>query len=90
MIVRQLLLLNGVGYSVLLGARFLPMTARYPYHLVVSGITVVYALVTIFGYFLMHEHLDILGLVTKATEVALISIVALQLVRSSSPEPITT
>ena len=47
-------------------------------------------LVTIFGYFLMHEHLDILGLVTKATEVALISIVALQLVRSSSPEPITT
>ncbi|MCA9881418.1 MAG: hypothetical protein KC546_00115 [Anaerolineae bacterium] len=86
----MLLLLNGIGYSVLLGARFLPMASKHPYYVVMSGITVVYTLVTIVGYILMHDRLDIVGSATKAIEVALVSLLTLQLVGSRSLESTIT
>ena len=67
-----LMILNGVGYLVLLAALyFLPQTAAY--RPTVRYVLMGYAAVTILGYFVLNGDLSSpLGMVSKLIEIALI------------------
>lgn len=67
-----LLLANGVGFMGLLGLIYLPFTFLRRWRTVLVAGMIVYTLVTIAGYFVTHDHVDNLGLATKAVEVLLI------------------
>ena len=74
----QLLLLNGIGYSVLLGVLYFPRLRRF--QLWVIAALVVYTLITIVGYVVDHgfDHVDYDGYITKIAEVLLLVPLALK------------
>ena len=83
----NLLLFNGVGYLGLVALRFLPFLSDRKLHLLLNGVIIIYAIVTIIGYFVVHGAVDTVGLITKMIEGLLILAVAFdvaQLVRQSS------
>lgn len=51
-----ILLLNGIGYGVLLVALYLPQLAAW--RLPIVGVLIIYTLITFVGYFATHDHYD--------------------------------
>lgn len=79
-----LLLLNGLGYFGLAGLRLLPIAQKKPYNNYISGAIIVYTLITIIGYLATHlDHLDTIGLVTKAVEILLIVVLLVIVYRTN-------
>jgi len=74
-----LLLANGIGYLGLAILYLIPITAKQPYKRILNGVTIIYTLITIIGYFVLHAsgHLDLIGLFTKAVEIALLGAIAM-------------
>lgn len=81
-----LLFANGVGYLGLAILYLLPMATEQPYKRLLNGITIIYTLITIIGYFVVHleGHFDLIGIATKAVELALVGAVALYMFRSQT------
>jgi|GEM_PF-3321748 len=78
-----LLFVNGVGYLGLTVLYLLPITGRQPYKRLLNGVTIVYTLITIIGYVVVHigGHFDKIGIITKAVEVALVGLVVVYMFR---------
>ncbi len=87
-----LLYLNGVGYLVLLtGLYFLPLGPLEPYRRWGYAALAAYTAVTLAGYFVVHpwglhgQSWDTLGLFTKAAELLLLALLALDALRGGQP-----
>ena len=79
-----LLLANGAGYCVIAVLRGLPMVRLSTFNKLVAVGLVVYTIITIVGYFLMHDSYEIYGVVTKVTEVALLGVLLRELVTGNT------
>ncbi len=84
-----LLYLNGVGFLVLLTLLyFVPLGPLEPYRRWLYGIVAAYTGVTIAGYFIIHPWgipSDTLGIFTKATEIILLGLLAIEFFRRGQP-----
>ena len=78
-----LLLLNGVGFLGLLLLLYLPLAIVDRFRKPVALVIIAYTLVTIVGYFITHDHVDNLGLGSKAVEVLLIATIGWSLLRGT-------
>jgi hypothetical protein len=70
-----LFILNGLGYLGLLGALYLPLAFLDGYRIYARWALLGFAVVTIVAYFIVRggeSFSDVLGLITKAIEVALV------------------
>jgi hypothetical protein len=67
-----LLLANGLGFLGLMGLLYLPLALLKRFHNLLVGVTILYTLVTIVGYFITHSQVDNLGLASKGIEIMLI------------------
>ncbi|MGB1287566.1 MAG: hypothetical protein ACPG7F_13585 [Aggregatilineales bacterium] len=76
-----LLLANGVGYMVLGALRYMPLPTLDNVRQLTGFALVPYILVTIAGYFILHEGVDVLGLINKVIEVVLLAGLLLELMR---------
>lgn len=78
-----LLFLNGVGYLGLAILYLLPISTKQPYKQILNIVTIIYTLITIVGYFVIHlgGHFDLLGLITKAVEILLVVLVVAYMFR---------
>jgi hypothetical protein len=80
-----LLLLNGVGYYILLLALYWPIEQTQKWRRLLSWILVLYTSVTIIGYFVVHvemyPHFDRIGLFNKAVELLLLVLMCIQMGR---------
>lgn len=65
-----ILIANGLGYLAFYVLRAIPAVRRSQYF---WGI-VAYTVVTIGGYFLLHDHIELLGVSTKVAEVLIIAL----------------
>lgn len=77
----DLLFMNGVGYIVLAGIRFLPQFRQLQFRRVLDGVTIIYAGITIAGYLLTHSTFDTVGIITKVVEVLLVGLLLYQLTK---------
>lgn len=73
----NLLLLNGIGFLVL-GIAWGWLSGLIPNGrtLIPAGLAL-YTLVTLIGYFWLHSHYDIVGLVSKAVELSLLAVIGI-------------
>lgn len=73
----MLLFVNGIGYLGLTLLYFLPITGKQPYKRFLNGATIIYTLITIVGYVVVHlgGHFDKIGIITKVIEIALVGLV---------------
>lgn len=70
-----LLVFNGLGFVGLGLAWVLPFSFIPRQHQLISSILIVYTLVTIAGYFVTHTRYDLLGILSKGVELALLLVV---------------
>lgn len=75
-----LLIANGIGYFMLLGVRFVEPIHNSRWMIGLNVGIIVYASITITGYFYTHGHVDAIGLVSKAVEGVLILAVLTEIV----------
>lgn len=76
-----LLLLNGIGFFALLALLYAPIGLSPQVKNITRMVLIAYTVVTIAGYIYLHtiEQYDALAILTKAVEVALVVILALQI-----------
>ena len=80
----NLLLLNGAGFIVL-GIAWGWFTGLVPGgRTTILAVLAVYTLVTFVGYFVTHDHFDLVGLASKAAEAFLLIVIGIILFRPSS------
>ena len=70
-------ILNGLGYLTLLGALYLPIPRLAPYRHIVRSMLMAYATLTIVLWVAIGER-SVLGLLTTADEVALVTLLVLE------------
>ena len=81
-----LLILNGLGYIALASVRFLPQLQQKMPLNILNGATIIYTIITIIGYFVVHGGVETVGLITKAIELALIALIFVN-IRQSQANP---
>lgn len=77
-----LLLANGIGYLVFVILRGHKAIRTTKWNSLLSIIIVIYTLITFVGYFLTHDHYDIVAISTKASEIILMLLLVFELFRT--------
>lgn len=80
-----LLLANAAGYLFLSMVRAPVMVQTSTYNKALTLVFIVYTSITFVGYFLLHSHVEVVGLSSKAAEAVLILVLLRQLFSSSEP-----
>jgi len=81
-----LLLANGAGYCAIAVFRSLSFVRTSQFNKFVILGLMVYTMITFAGYFLTHNHFDVIGLASKAVEVILFIILLRELLTSNREE----
>ncbi len=71
-------ILNGIGYLALISALYLPIPQLSQYHALIRWALMAFAAVTIVGWVLIGDKTLIIGYPTKAAEIVLIILLAIE------------
>lgn len=78
----DLLFLNGAGFVILAGIRFIPQLQGRRMVMIVLNIGImIYTGITIYGYFATHTVFDTLGIITKIVEFLLLALLMMHLIK---------
>lgn len=77
-----ILLANGLGYLVFVVMRGHKLIRLTKWNMMLSIVIIIYTIITFIGYFLTHDHYDIIAVSSKTAEVVLIGLLLFEIFQS--------
>lgn len=81
-----ILIANGLGYLAFYVLRAIPAVRRSRFFNLLDWSIVAYTVITIGGYFLLHDHIELLGMSTKVAEVLIIALLIYRIFNMTSAQ----